>query len=68
MNDSSVIISVLQTLLVEGTNNGSLEQILTYYPEIESKGKRGKVVYDYPNRYFIMYGEKTSEKAMSELK
>ncbi len=59
MNDSSVIISVLETFLENRMD--PLSKILAYYPSMESKNKRGKTVYEFPNKYFIMYGERGME-------
>lgn len=55
MNDSSVIISALDSLRYDRTQ--SLEKILQCYVCIESEEK-GKKIYDFPNKYFIMFFEK----------
>jgi len=44
----------------------SVARLLSYYPVIEAKNTRGKTVYEYPNKYFIMYGK--SVTGMDELK
>ena len=56
LNDSSVIISILDSHL-EDRNQG-VDKLKTYYPGLENKNEKGKVVIEYPNKYFIMYGEK----------
>ena len=56
LNDSSVIVSALHSYLLDRTQK--LDKLVDYYPVIEEKNEKGKVVYDFPNRYFIMYGEK----------
>lgn len=58
MNDSSLIISVLDTFLED--RSVSVDQLLTYYPSLESVNSRGKKVFEYPNKYFIMYGDSKS--------
>jgi len=65
LNDSSIIISSLQTLAKDKTQ--SLDKIITYYPLLKSKEKR-KTVYECPNKYFIMYGEQKPQASMDELK
>jgi microsomal prostaglandin-E synthase 2 len=47
-----------------------MQQIATYYPEIEMENERGKTVYDYPNKYFLMYGRESgnTEKHRAEQK
>ena len=35
----------------------TMEKLLSYFPVIESKNEKGKTVYEYPNKYFIMFGE-----------
>merc|ERR1711976_326710 len=66
INDSSVIISVLETLLEDPSS--TIEKVNSYYPALISQEKR-KTVYEFPNKYFIMYGEKklsTSEESRTE--
>jgi microsomal prostaglandin-E synthase 2 len=55
VNDSSLIVSLLASFLQDRTQ--SVGKLLTFYPAIESKNSRGKTIYEYPNKYFIMYGE-----------
>lgn len=54
LKDSSVIISILETFLLDRRQN--LEQLTKYYPCIENKEGR-KIKFDFPNKYFIMYGD-----------
>jgi len=51
INDSSVIISLLKTHLL---GKGDIEELLSYYPVLESEEKRKKVL-EYQNRYNVMY-------------
>lgn len=55
INDSSVIISVMESHIIDQSQK--IEKLLSYFPVIESKNEKGKTVYDYPNKYFIMFGE-----------
>ncbi|CAI9718084.1 prostaglandin E synthase 2-like [Octopus vulgaris] len=57
INDSSVVMSLFESHLWD--NSQSIEKLLTYFPAIESKDTRGKTVYDFPNKYFIMFQEGT---------
>jgi len=34
----------------------TLESLLTYYPALKEK-KEKKTVWDFPNKYFLMYGD-----------
>lgn len=61
MNDSSVIVSLLESYLEDRTV--PLERLLTYYPPLESQNSKGKKVTDYPNKYFIMFGERKTQKS-----
>jgi microsomal prostaglandin-E synthase 2 len=56
INDSSVIISALETYRLHPKT--PLDEIVSYYQLIESKDSRGKPVYDYPNKYFVMLQDK----------
>ena len=58
MNDSSVIVSVLKSHLL---GKGDIKTLKSYYPVLESKNEKGKIVTEYQNRYNIMYGEGLSE-------
>ena len=42
----------------------SLEQLNSFYPPLESKDKKGR---EYPNKYFIMYGERDVPKEMHKV-
>ncbi|XP_064616162.1 prostaglandin E synthase 2-like [Liolophura sinensis] len=53
LNDSSVIMSILETYLMD--TNQSIENLLKFYPSIESKNAKGKTEIEFPNKYFIMY-------------
>ena len=55
LNDSSLIISLLESFLYDKSR--SIPTLLSYYPVMESENARGKTVYEYPNKYFVMYGE-----------
>ena len=56
LNESSVIISVLESWRMDPQQ--SLEELTQCYMCIESE-ERGKKVYEYPNKYFIMFMDKT---------
>ncbi|KAK2169902.1 hypothetical protein LSH36_6g13000 [Paralvinella palmiformis] len=56
INDSSVIISVLETFLDNRTL--TLDKILEFYPGLETKNERGKAITDWPNKYFVMMNER----------
>ena len=58
MNDSSLIISLLESFLYDRSQ--SVSRLLSYYPVMEATSARGKTVYEYPNKYFVMYGEKVN--------
>lgn len=69
LNDSSMIMSVLASYLEDPSL--SINQLNEFYPAIESakKGRFGKTLYEYPNKYFIMFGEKeVSKQQQKELK
>ncbi|KAK7495742.1 hypothetical protein BaRGS_00012962 [Batillaria attramentaria] len=57
LNDSSVIMSILESW--RHNPQQSLEKYLECYVCIESEEK-GKKVYDFPNRYFIMFFDRTN--------
>lgn len=57
LNDSSVIISVLESWRQDRQQN--LGDLSRCYVCIESEEK-GKKVYEYPNKYFIMFMDKTN--------
>ena len=64
INDSSVIISVLETLMEN--RSLTLDKILEYYPEYEVKNDKGKTVVECPNKYFIMMNERKLTPALEE--
>jgi len=55
LNDSSMIISVLRTLLHD--RNFEFSNVDKYYPVHPAVNEKGKSVLEVQNRYFIMYGE-----------
>lgn len=63
INDSSVIISALRSLML---GRDSLEQILNYYPEMTIQGSDGKEKTEYANQYFIMYRESLDKPSMEK--
>jgi len=56
MNDSSLIVSLLESYMKDKAQ--TIEKLLTFYPQLESQNAKGKTMYDYPNKYFVMQGEK----------
>ncbi|EDV27578.1 expressed hypothetical protein [Trichoplax adhaerens] len=56
LNDSSLIVSVLQTFMLRSDQVG-LDEIIRYYPELKSTDNKGKEKIEYANRYQIMLGE-----------
>ncbi len=66
INDSSVIISLLESFLED--RNVSMDKLVTYYPSMEGVDARGKKKLEFPNRYFIMYGEKKCKRTAKEMK
>lgn len=54
VKDSSVIISVLESYLHDRTTN--LTSYLSYYPCL-TENIGGKIKYEFPNKYFIMFQE-----------
>jgi microsomal prostaglandin-E synthase 2 len=65
LNDSSLIVSLLQSYLLDKTQ--TVKKLQSFYPQLESKNARGKTVYEYPNKYFIMHGDQRIVEAI-ELK
>ncbi len=64
INDSSLLISVLQTFIVnDGSEN--LSRTLDLYPEMKYTDKEGKEKTERANKYFIMYGENGESKGVS---
>ena len=66
MNDSSLIMSLLESYLENKSE--SLRKLHSYYPGIEGPNEKGKTVMDYPNRYFIMFGDNKPPRTADELK
>lgn len=62
-NDSSLIISVLESYLID--NSKDLNLLNSYFPALEEKQKNGKIKYEYPNRYFLMYGDSKLDRPKS---
>ncbi|XP_051892837.1 prostaglandin E synthase 2 isoform X1 [Pristis pectinata] len=52
INDSSVIISAIKTYLLSRDKN--LSKVISYYPEMKSKDKKGKEITEYNNKYWVM--------------
>ena len=46
--------------------NESVSALWTYYPVLETEGKRGRKVKEYPNKYFMMYGDSKAKKPTEE--
>ncbi len=59
-------MSILESFLVD--KRVSLEQLQSYYPTLEGKDDRGKMKIEYPNRYYIMYGDTPLEGAKEAYK
>ncbi|XP_015224766.1 PREDICTED: prostaglandin E synthase 2-like [Cyprinodon variegatus] len=55
LNDSSVIISSLRTLML--SKEKSLSDIIRCYPEMKAVNDRGKEVTEYNNKYWLMLSE-----------
>ena len=64
-NDSSTIVSVLGSYVLDQTT--PLHKLHTYYPELKEK-KRWKTIWDFPNKYFIMYGDKSDARTEEQRK
>jgi len=61
------VISVLQSYLVRGGSK-SLVEVLDLYPEMTNTDKKGKVVKERGNMYFIMFGDKGGAVNLAELR
>ena len=49
--------------------NQPIETVVSYYPILEEKTKDGKTEFNFPNKYFIMFGGKNvKESEMEKLK
>ncbi|XP_063424268.1 prostaglandin E synthase 2-like [Mytilus trossulus] len=53
LNDSTVIISILQSYLLDRSQ--SLEKLASYYPALEGQDEKGKKTVEFQNKYFLMY-------------
>ncbi|XP_018421002.1 PREDICTED: prostaglandin E synthase 2 isoform X1 [Nanorana parkeri] len=60
LNDSSVIISAVKSFLI--SKKKSLEEIVSYYPGIQSTNEKGKEVTEYQNRYWLMLDEQETKQ------
>ncbi|KAF6020556.1 Su(P) [Bugula neritina] len=74
LNDSSVIVSVLESHRLSSlqskestVTSPGLEKLVSYYPVLESKEGR-KTVYEFPNKYFVMFGDGEIPKELSALR
>ena len=69
MVESSQIISALASYLL-GPKDHDLDQILGYYLRHESADpiNHKKVVVTYPNKFFLMLGEKLTEKQIQTVR
>ena len=56
LNDSSLIISALESFLVD--RSVPIDELVSFYPELETQNSRAKTVYEHPNKYFVMYGDR----------
>merc|ERR1719277_1604671 len=56
VNDSSVIVSALYSLLADSQQT-SLDQVMNYYPTLRYNGPDGKEVAEIQNKYFLMFNE-----------
>ena len=65
MNDSSVIMSILESFIFDKTT--PVEKILTFYP-VQITREGSKQVYEFENRYHIMYQGKDADKSLEEQK
>ena len=64
LNDSSLIVSLLESYTKDKAQ--TIEKLLAFYPELESKNAKGKTVYEYPNKYFVMQGELSGSTATEQ--
>jgi len=71
VNDSSVIVSALYSLLADSQQT-SLDQVMNYYPTLRYNGPDGKEVAEIQNKYFLMFNEtkvmRTKEDIVEERK
>ncbi|KAJ8300533.1 hypothetical protein KUTeg_022052 [Tegillarca granosa] len=64
INDSSVIISLIESYLHDTSQ--PLDLLKSFYPGLESKDNRGKTVWEFQNKYFIMFQDHISDKRTSK--
>ena len=64
MNDSSLLISVLRTCMLNG-GELSVSQAVDLYPEMTYTDGKGKTHTERANKYFIMLGEDGDTKGIS---
>lgn len=63
LNDSTMIISALQTFLLNPKQ--SLTEILQYYPIIQANEEKGPT-FEILNKYFLMYNDELPVNATSK--
>ena len=56
VNDSSVIVSALYSLLADAQPT-TLDQVMNYYPTLRYHDPDGKEVAEIQNKYFLMFNE-----------
>ncbi|XP_064649078.1 prostaglandin E synthase 2-like [Lineus longissimus] len=66
LKDSTVIISILKSFLLDRSR--SINLIQQCYPSLESKNEKGKKVVEFPNRYFLMYFDSKPDRSPEALK
>ena len=59
MTESSVIMSMLVSHLFDPSVG--FAELKTYYPALEDDTSKYRKKWDFPNRYFIMYGESIAD-------
>lgn len=64
INDSSVLISILETFILNGGAQ-SLSSVQDMYPEVSSTDSKGKTKIERANKYFIMLGERGDSHGVS---
>ena len=65
IQDSSLVVSVLQTCLERGVGVG---ECLQFYPLVNITTTDGENTTEHSNKYFIMYGEDTQSRSVGELR
>ena len=64
VNDSSLLISVLRTCMMN-EGNLSVDKAMELYPEMSYTDDKGKMQTERANKYFIMLGEEGDTKGIS---